>query len=334
LEHFYALIMAGGRGTRFWPRSRKARSKQVLPVLGEASLLQQTYARLRPLVDPERFLVITNGSLREEIVRQLPEVPSAQLIAEPVARNTAPCVGLAARILLARDPEAVMGVFPADHVIAGEEVFRGVLREGIGLAEQGNLVVLGIEPRWPETGYGYIEFEGERVKGFREKPDRATAEQFVRRGNFYWNSGMFLWKASVIDTAIRRHLPQTAAALDRDDFPACDNISIDYGVMEKASNIAGIRCPEFGWNDVGSWDAVYELMAGAKGSNVARSEALFHQAAGCYVDAPGKVVAVVGLDDVIVVETPDALLVVRRDRAQQVGEVVKRLEREGREDLL
>ncbi len=334
MDHFYALIMAGGRGTRFWPRSRKNRSKQVLPVLGQRSLIQQTYARLRPLAAPERFLVITNAYLRDEIARQLPEIPDEQVIAEPAQRNTAPCIGLAARILLQRDPEAVMGVFPADHVIDREEEFRGVLREAVRLAEQGNLVVLGIRPRWAETGYGYIEFEGERVRGFREKPDRATAEEFVRRGNFYWNSGMFVWRASVIDEAIRRFLPRTAAALDRNDFLSCENISIDYGVMEKATNIAGIRCPEVGWNDVGSWNAVYELLARGDGENVARSEALFQGASRCYVDAPGKLVAVVGLDDVIVVETPDALLVVRRDLAQQVGDVVKILEQQGREDLL
>ena len=326
--------MAGGRGTRFWPRSRRSRSKQVLPVVGAQSLIQQTFARLRPLAPPERFLVITSVALRDEIVRQLPEIPAAQVIAEPVARNTAPCVGLAARLLLARDPQAVMGVFPADHLIGSEETYRGVLEQGVRLAQAGDLVVLGIPPRWPETGYGYIEFDGDRVRGFREKPDLAAAEDFVRRGNFYWNSGVFLWKASVIDQAIRQYLPATAAALDRDAFPECDNISIDYGVMEKAANIAGIRCPEIGWNDVGSWDAVYELLPKGEHANVARTEALFHGAARCYVDAPGKLVAVVGLDDVIVVETPDALLVTRRDRAQQVGDVVKTLERQGRDELL
>lgn len=326
--------MAGGRGTRFWPRSRRKHAKQVLPVLGDRSLIQQTYARLRPLVDPDRFLVITNAHLRDEIARQLPEIPGDQVIAEPAQRNTAPCVALAARILLARDPEAVMGVFPADHVISQEDLYRDVLRQAIRLAEAGNLVVLGIQPRWPETGYGYIEFDGDRVLGFREKPDLPTAEDFVRRGNFYWNSGQFLWKAAVIDRAIRQFLPQTAAALDQNDFLRCENISIDYGVMEKATNIAGLRCPEIGWNDVGSWNAVYELLAASAGANVPRSPALFHQAQGCYVDAPGKLVAVVGLDDIIVVETSDALLIVRRDRAQQVGDVVKTLEQQKREDLL
>ncbi|HYM10282.1 MAG TPA: mannose-1-phosphate guanylyltransferase [Bryobacterales bacterium] len=363
LPHFWALILAGGRGTRFWPRSRKARAKQVLPVLGKQSLIQQTYERLRPLVPPARFLIITNIYLREEIVRQLPQIPPEQVIAEPAQRNTAPCIGLAARILLERDPDAVMGVFPADHVIAREAAFRSVLRRAARAAQQDRLVVLGIEPRWPETGYGYIEFASAAgphgrapqratplpVTRFREKPDLATAKRFLRRGNFYWNSGMFVWKAAVINRALEQFLPPTGAALQRirgrpgearfartlaAQYPLCENISIDYAVLEKAPGITGFPCGDLGWNDVGSWKAVYELLPHDRDGNVARSEALFHKATGSYVDAPGKLVAVVGIDDVIVVESGDALLVVPRDRAQEVGAVVKILERRGREDLL
>ncbi|MBI3693608.1 MAG: mannose-1-phosphate guanylyltransferase [Acidobacteria bacterium] len=337
--------MAGGRGTRFWPRSRRSRAKQVLPVLGAASLIQQTVERLRPLVAPERFLIITNRHLREEMVRQLPEVPAEQIIAEPAQRNTAPCIGLAARILLERDPEAVMGVFPSDHVISRPGKFRQVLRRACRVAAAGHLVVLGIEPRWPETGYGYIEFpRGGRsgagpvpVRRFREKPDLATARRFVRSGNFCWNSGMFVWKAAVIDQALRTYLPRTAAALDEPletGYPKCENISIDYGVLEKAPNIVGFRCGDLGWNDVGSWNAVYDLLPHDRQGNVARSEALFRDATESYVDAPGKLVALVGVEDLIVVETQDALLVARRDRAQDVGEVVKILEKQGRDDLL
>jgi mannose-1-phosphate guanylyltransferase len=355
-ERFYALVMAGGRGTRFWPRSRRARAKQVLPVLGGESLIQQTFERLKPLIPAERFLIITNSHLRDEIVRQLPEVPPEQVIAEPAGCNTAPCIGLAARILLQQDAEAVMGVFPADHVIARPSVFRQVLRRAHRAAEQGRLVVLGIRPRWPETGYGYIEFppgpassaRPVEVRRFREKPDLATARRFLRRGNFYWNSGMFIWKAAVIDRALHEHLPATAAVLDAicgapgapefsetlAGYPRCQNISIDYGVLEKAGDLVGFRCPEFGWNDVGSWNAVYELLPHDRAGNVARSETLFHRAEGSYVDAPGKLTAVVGLKDVMVVETGDALLIVHRDQAQQVGEVVKELEKRAREDLL
>jgi len=332
--------MAGGRGTRFWPRSRKTRAKQVLPVLGGRSLIRQTFDRLRPLVPPERFLVITNIYLRGEIASQLPEIPPDQVIVEPVGRNTAPCIGLGARILLERDPEALMGVFPADHVIAGEAAFRRVIERAARLASAGSLVVLGIRPRWPETGYGYIEFQDDQVRRFREKPNLAAAKRFLRSGRFFWNSGMFVWKASAIWQALRRHLPRTAAILAAPPadlpalYPRCQNISIDYAVLEKARNIAGIRCPEFGWNDVGSWNAVYELLPRDRRGNVARTEALFHHSRRSYVDAPGRLVALVGVDDLIVVDTPDALLVARRDRAQQVGEVVKILEKQRRDDLL
>lgn len=357
LPHFYALIMAGGRGTRFWPRSRRARAKQVLPVLGEQSLIRQTFTRLRPLIPAERFLVITNTFLRDEIARQLPEIPPGQVIAEPAQRNTAGCIGLAARILLHLDPEAVMGVFPSDHVISRPGAFRRVLRRGYRAALEGHLVVLGIQPRWPETGYGYIEFAKVNkpesgpipVRRFREKPDLAAARRFLRRGNFYWNSGMFLWKAAVIDHALQDHLPRTAAVLSKirggpgapefarslaQAYPRCENISIDYAVLEKAANIVGFRCGDQGWSDVGSWNAVYDLLPHDREGNVARSEALFHHSAGSYVDAPGKLVALVGVEDLIVVETEDALLVARRNRAQDVGEVVKILEKKGRDDLL
>jgi mannose-1-phosphate guanylyltransferase len=357
LSRLYALIMAGGRGTRFWPLSRKARAKQVLPVLGDQTLIQQTFARLRPLIAPERFLVITNAYLREEIVRQLPEIPPQQVIAEPAQRNTAPCIGLAARILLGLDPGAIMAVFPADHVISRPAAFRRVLRQACRGAAEGHLVVLGIRPRWPETGYGYIEFarDGSALSGltavrrFREKPDLSTAKRFLRRGNFDWNSGMFVWKASVISRAIEEYLPATAAALSRIQgrpgdahfarslaafYPRTENISIDYAVLEKAKNIAGIRCPEIGWNDVGSWNAVYELLAHDRDGNASRGETMFYKAKGNYVHAPGKLAVVVGLDDAIIVDTPDALLAVRRDRAQDVGEIVKALEKQGRDDLL
>lgn len=355
LPHFHALIMAGGRGTRFWPRSRRSRAKQVLPVLGPASLIRQTFERLLPVVPPDRFLIITNAYLQEEIARQLPEVQANQVIAEPAQRNTAPCIGLAARILLDRDPEAVMGVFPADHVISRPRPFLRVLR-GACRTAAGSLVVLGIRPRWAETGYGYLELPPSSspgrpapVRRFCEKPDAATARRFLRSGNFYWNSGMFVWRASAIERALRQHLPKTAAALDAIQpdpaspgfaaslsahYRRCDNISIDYAVLEGAANIVGFPCPELGWNDVGSWNAVYDLLRRGRLGNVARSETVFHDSAGNYVDAPGKLTALVGVEDLIVVDTPDALLVVRRDRAQQVGEVVKALEKRGREELL
>ena len=207
MSHKYGLILAGGRGTRFWPRSRRARAKQVLKFFGERTLIQQTVDRLRPVLPPERIWILTNHHLRAEIVKQLPEVPKRQILAEPVQRNTAPAIGLAAHILQSLDPDAVMGVFPADHVIAKPREYVRLLRPAFQSAAQGNIVVLGIQPRWPETGYGYIEFpEGVSPApasaagvSFREKPDAPTAEGFLA-GNFYWNAGMFFWKTSVCST--------------------------------------------------------------------------------------------------------------------------------------
>jgi mannose-1-phosphate guanylyltransferase len=353
----YGLILAGGRGTRFWPRSRRASAKQVLTFFGERSLIQQTVDRLGPVIAPERIWILTNHHLRDTIVRQLPEVPARQILAEPAQRNTAPAIGLAAHILESIDPGAVMGVFPADHVIAKPREYRRLLRPAIRAARQGNIVVLGIQPRWAETGYGYIEFPRgieagtlapSPVQRFREKPDAATAARFLRSGNFYWNAGMFFWRASVLLDALREFVPKTAALIDSlpafgsrgfakhlaGIFPQCENISIDYAVLEKSPKVVGLAAGDIGWNDVGSWNAVYDLDHRDAEGNALRGDTLVHDATGTYVDAPGKLVALLGVKDLIVVDTPDALLIADRSRAQQVGELVKRLEKGGREELL
>lgn len=354
--HYYGLILAGGRGTRFWPRSRKRFAKQVLNVVGERSLIQATVDRLRPLIPPERLWVLTSQDLRETIVRQLPEIPATQILAEPMQRNTGPAIGLAAHILYSRDPEAVMGVFPADHVIAKTAAFRNAIRAALRGARAGYLVVVGIQPRWPETGYGYIEFprgttangQPVAVRRFHEKPALAKAKRYLAAGNFYWNSGMFFWRADVLLEAMRQHMPRTATILaalpafgDRrfhaqvkEAFPLCENISIDFGIMEKAGNVEGIPAADFGWNDVGSWNAVYELLPRDEAGNAIRREAIYLDARNNFVDARDKLVALVGVDDLIVVDTPDALLIANRARAQQVGDVVKALEKQKREDLL
>ncbi len=356
LDHFHVVILAGGRGTRFWPQSRARRPKQFLNVLGQESLLQQTLARLRPVAPPQRTWILTNQSLRKQVLRQLPGVPARQVIAEPVQRNTAPAIALAAHLLEQQDPDAVMGVFPSDHVIARTATFHRVLRRGAKAARRGNLVVLGIEPKWPETGYGYIEFPPGTLAGsgtvqpvvrFREKPRPAAARRYLNAGNFFWNSGMFLWQARTILRQIERFLPATANALSklpplgsrqfsaslRRHYPSCDNISIDYGVLERASEMAGLPCPDFGWNDVGSWEAVYQLLPKDKRRNVLRSRTQLLSADGNYVDS-NKLVALVGVQDLIVVDTPDALLIVRRQDSQRVAELVKALEAGGLTDFL
>ena len=294
-SHFYPIILAGGRGTRFWPLSRKRRAKQLLALDGKHTMIQQTVARLAPLTAPGRFWIITNDDLRPAILRQLPKLPPKQIIAEPAGRNTAPAIGLAAFLLLRQDPDAVLGLFPSDHVIADPAQYRATLSQGIEIAAAGeNIVVLGIRPTRPETGYGYIEAaspesgaseyaspeqDALRVRRFTEKPDLATARQFLDAGNYFWNSGMFLWRADTLANALREHLPNTAPILEkiaaaygtrkfaetfRKLYPKCENISIDYAVLEprsaKGEAQSRIFClpSDFGWNDLGSWASLHE----------------------------------------------------------------------------
>jgi mannose-1-phosphate guanylyltransferase len=356
--NFYPVILAGGRGTRFWPLSRKKRAKQLLALDGKQTMIQQTVARLLPMAAGNQFWVITNDDLRSEIVRQLRKVRSQQIVAEPVGRNTAPAIGLAAFILQERDPDAVLGLFPSDHVIADETRFREVLEEGIGIASSGeNIVVLGIEPSRAETGYGYIEAgslasgNARHVRRFTEKPNAERAAEFLRSGNFYWNSGMFLWRAKTLANALAEHLPKTASVLEkiaryynskkfaaslRRLYPQSENISIDYAVLEprsakgeEASNIFCLRA-DFGWNDLGSWTALHEHHAAKSNSadgNLISAQGIFTlNASGNYVHAPQKFVAVVGVKDLVVVETDDALLVTSRENSQDVGKIVKYLD--------
>jgi mannose-1-phosphate guanylyltransferase len=357
-RHYHALILAGGRGTRFWPRSRTHKAKQVLEFLGQGTLIQQTVARIGKLVPAERTWILTNEHLREEIARQLPDVPKRQIIAEPAQRNTAPPIGMAARILERIDPDAVMGVFPSDHFIARPAPFLKIVRAAYKAAWRGRIALIGIRPRWAETGYGYLEFPRGAMKPgaldpveiirFREKPDEETARAYVEAGHFAWNAGMFFWRASVVMEELRRHLPRTAALLETlppvtsrkfsarlaEIFPQCDNISVDYAVLEKASGVVGFAAGDIGWNDVGSWSAVYELLAKDAARNAGRGERLALDAAGNFVDAPDKLVALLGVENLIVVDTPDALLIARRDQAQRVGEIVKALEKSERRSLL
>lgn len=352
----YALVMAGGRGTRFWPRSRRRSAKQVLQFFGERSLIQQAVDRLKGVVAPTNVWVVTNEFLQQEIRKQLPEVPRQQIIAEPAQRNTAPCIGLAARILAEADPDAIMGVFPADHLILKESRFRAFVKAAFKAAEEDAVVVLGIQPRWAETGYGYIEFPkgvhpGKSgplpVTSFHEKPDRRTAKRFIERGNFFWNAGMFFWRASSILDLMRHHEPKTATLLAglpsfgsrqfasklAEAYPLCENISIDYAVIEKAQGVVGLALDDIGWNDVGSWEAVYELADKDEDANASRAELVSEGSRGNYVDAD-KLVALVGVENLVVVDTPDALLVAHRTRAQDVSKIVKALETKRHDHLL
>jgi len=363
---FYPVILAGGRGTRFWPLSRKRRAKQLLALDGKQTMIQQTAARLLPLASAKRFWIITNEDSRREIVKQLPRLAGKQIIAEPIGRNTAPAIGLAAFILLRTDPAAVIGMFPSDHVIGNEKRFRELLKNGIEIAAAGNnIIVLGIRPSRAETGYGYIEAGVEnssgalRVRRFTEKPDAHNAAAFVKAGNYFWNSGMFIWSAKTLADALREHLPKTAAILeeiaaayDTRDFgrvfrrlyPKCENISIDYAVLEprsaKGEQNSNIFClpADFGWNDLGSWTALHEHQAAKrnpKHGNLISGEGIFTlDAQGNYIHAPGKFVAAVGVSNLVVVETDDALLITTREKAQDVGKVVKYLDEKKLSELV
>jgi mannose-1-phosphate guanylyltransferase len=310
------------------------------------------------MVAPSRFWVITNNDLRPAILRQLPKLHAKQIIAEPAGRNTAPAIGLAAFLLLRHDPDAVLGLFPSDHVIADPAQYRATLSRGIEIAAAGeNIVVLGIRPTRPETGYGYIEAGAPdqngslKVRRFTEKPDLAPAQQFLDAGNYFWNSGMFLWRADTLANALREHLPSAALLLEKiaaaygtrkfaDTFrrlyPKCENISIDYAVLEprsaKGEARSRIFClpSDFGWNDLGSWTALHEHhVAKAKrggGNPVSTSGRFTLNAQNNYVHVLGKFVALVGVSNLVIVETEDALLITTLDRSQDVGKVVKHLD--------
>jgi len=424
-NNLYPVILAGGRGTRFWPLSRKRRAKQLLPLNSSKSMIQETVERLLPLAPAKNFWVITNDDLRDPIVRQLKKLDKKQIVAEPVGRNTAPAIGLAAFLLERRDPGAVIGMFPSDHVIADEKRFREDIRRATEIAAAGpNIVVIGIKPTRAETGYGYIEVntgpasgqsgkaknqpaadshqlsecqqltahsdepfansqltaEGRQpkakgkepgavpVRRFTEKPNAEVAEQFVRAGSFFWNSGMFVWGAKTLADALREHLPNSAPLLEEIAaaaiqgtrkfektfaklYPKCENISVDYAVLEprsaKGEGRSGIYCipAGFGWNDLGSWAALYEHRSSPPqptqlrhlsrtpesgneaGANVIVSDESFtSDAEGNFIHADGKFVAAMGVRNLVVVETDDALLITTRERSQDVGKVVKWLD--------
>lgn len=352
----YVVIMAGGRGTRFWPRSRAAEPKQLLTILSDRTMLQETLDRVSGLVPVERILIVTTRDQAERIREQVPQVPPGNIISEPCGRNTAACICLAAGRIQREDPDACMCVLPADHCIADQNRFRVCVQQAADIAVDTNgLVAIGIVPLTPETGYGYMRCESAqagsmacRVLHFHEKPDHEQAMRYIADGDCLWNSGMFVWKASAVLRDIKTHLPDIYAALlpvaeawgtERfgDElnraYASLRSISIDSGVLEKAVCVLAIR-GDFGWSDVGSWAAVYDVSARDENHNVVRGDVYTLDSRRCLVQAAGKTIAVVGLDDVVIVETSDALLVCRRDRSQDVRALVEQLEKQGRTELL
>jgi mannose-1-phosphate guanylyltransferase len=370
---FAAVILAGGSGTRFWPRSRRAKPKQVLSLEGDGTMIQNTVERMKPIVSAGQVWIITNDLLASTIADQLPELPAEHILREPAARNTAPACGLAAFLLERESPDTVLGVFPSDHTIGDAKRFQQVVCAGAELARRSAaIVVLGVQPSRPETGYGYIELGaavgplaqcGEsipvrRVRRFTEKPDKMRAKRFVRSGNYVWNSGMFLWTAKTLADAMRDHQPKTAALLEKiaqawgtpefervfaELYPQCESISIDYAVLEprsaKGEAKSELYClpGDFAWSDLGSWAALHEHVAErTEAHNANVFDAQHHveiSSTGCYVFSPGKTVALVGVKDLVVVETDDAILITTREGSQDVGKVVAELKNSGRHDL-
>jgi len=355
-----SVIMAGGVGERFWPMSRSRRPKQLLDLTGRGSMIALTVERLRGLSEPEEILVITNAAQRDAVVAALAgRVPEENVIGEPVGRNTAPCIGLAAVLLQRRHGDEPMVVLPADHLVEPTEDFQRLVRAaGDFVRAHPSLLTFGVRPARPDTGYGYIQagervgetagFPVHRVAAFLEKPDEERAREFLAAGGYYWNSGMFMWTTSAILREIAVHLPDLARVLDRIDrawgtgplpevlkglYPGAPSISIDYGVMEKADDVVVIEAA-FAWNDVGSWEFVRDVHRSDEEGNVAVGDVVLLESSRNTVVAGSRLVATLGVEGLVVVETEDAVLVCGRDRVQEVKRVVAALREGGRRDLL
>jgi len=354
----YALIMAGGSGTRLWPASREARPKQLLGLLSERTMLQEACQRVAPLVPDDQIFVVTSEAYTDVVRQQIPQVPAANVIGELEGHGTAPCIGLSALYLKRLDPEAVMAVLTADHYIEKADELRGALGAAAQVAEEGRLVTLGIEPNRPATGYGYIE-RGERlarisgldvyrVEKFTEKPDLSTAQAFMESGRYYWNSGMFIWKVSAILREFEKLMPRLYAQLMEIDaalgtveeravlelvWPQVKKETIDYGIMERAEDVAVIPV-DIGWSDVGDWTALSNLLPADEEGNVVVGQHVGLDTRGCLIHGSRRLVTTIGLEDMLVVDTEDALLVCPRERAQEVRDLVKKLRESGREEYL
>jgi len=354
----YALIMAGGTGSRLWPRSRRDRPKQFLDITSHRTMLQETYERIVPLIPPERVFVITNNGYTSAVRSQLPDLPDANILGEPEGHGTAPAIGLGALVLRRLDPEAVMAVLTADHLIRDTAGFLRALQAAQKVAAQGYLVTLGIQPNQAETGYGYIHrheylgqfdgYEAYQVERFAEKPDRATAEQFVQSGEWYWNSGMFVWQVGTILREIERFMPRLhrqlvaieailGTASEREALePIWSQIqdqTIDFGVMERAENVAVIPV-NIGWSDVGNWATLFDLLPSDTHNNVVIGEHLGVETHNSLIYSPNRLVATVGVQNLVIVDTEDALLVCPRDRAQEVKALVDALKRDNKQKYL
>jgi mannose-1-phosphate guanylyltransferase len=361
-ENFYAVIMAGGGGTRLWPLSRKATPKQMLKLFGDRTLFQVAIHRLEGVFDPDHILVVTVADQADQLKQQWPEIPDENYLIEPMPRGTASVVGMAAVALAQRDPRASMAILTADHFIQDEAKFRDLLLAGYDLAQEGYLVTLGITPTYPATGYGYIqhgeelgEYRGSRayrVVTFKEKPDEAHAKLMLQSGDHDWNSGMFIWRVDRILDEFRWHMPDLAKKLDeiaqtwgsdsRSEtvervWPGIKSETIDYGIMEKAGQVAVLPAKGLGWNDVGSWDSLFDVLPGDENGNIVlgADHIMIDTSRSLVCDSgSGRLIVTIGVEDLVVIDTGDALLVCRKDAAQQVKTVVNQLKATNRQEYL
>lgn len=362
LDHTYPVIMAGGGGTRLWPLSRRSRPKQTLSLFGQRSLFERAVDRLLPEVDPGRILVVTIAEYQQVLQQQAPVLPAENFILEPQPRGTASAIGYAAVVLQARDPEAVMACLTADHIIGDEVRFRQMLSAAESLAQDGQMVTLGITPSYPSTGYGYIHigepigtaggFQAHRLLEFVEKPNAEAARRYVESGEYAWNSGMFVWRAQRILAEIERLMPELHAGLSEiaaalggpgeagvvsKVWQALQSQTIDYGVMERAEQVAVIPADDLDWLDVGGWDRISDLAKLDESGNLLAAPevlALESRRSVIYQSGAERLIAVLGTDDLVVVDTEDVLLICRRDQAEQVRQLVARLSEMGWEKYL
>ncbi len=364
MANVYPVIMAGGVGTRFWPRSREKSPKQLLEIVGKGTLIQNTVKRLSRFVDAGNIFVVTNKAQKALATKQLEavSVDPEKILFEPIGRNTAPCIGLAAMHIKRLDPDGVMVMLPSDHLIEQIDEYERVIKLAVQIADESkSLVTIGIRPTHPETGYGYIQMineEGDnnpffdrgayRVKTFAEKPSQQIAEKFLASGDFLWNSGQFVWRADVILEKLRHFLPDLCSELDKVEgtigtpqyqstlenvYGLIRGISIDYGVMEKAEDVFIIPA-RFGWSDIGSWDEVYRMSGKDDHGNSITGKVIQRDTAGCLIYSEQRVIATIGVSDLIVVDTGDALLICNRGRSQEVKEIADYLKRKQMNEYL
>jgi mannose-1-phosphate guanylyltransferase len=351
----YCVIMAGGRGTRFWPASRKNNPKQLLNIVGKTTMLQMTVDRFQKMKNIEDIFIVTSKDLAPKIKKMINGIKSENIIIEPSGKNTAPAIGLAALRIKSIRKDAVMGVFPADHLVIGAQKFAKTVRSAIQISNKSNgLVTIGIEPKFASTGYGYIQFDpdsaldylaGFKVKTFAEKPHKKLAERFVSSGDFLWNGGMFIWKVSTFFNELETHMEEFNSQLKKIEKKIDSNQdfnhiwkkiqpeSIDYGLMEKSDNIYVVKS-EFEWNDLGSWDAIFGVSPKTKDKNVIRGNGLVMDGKNNLIESNNHFTAVVGVDNIVVVNTPDATLVIPRDKVENIKELVAYLEKNKKSELL